>query len=398
MTSHVFVVDVTTFKYHLEYQFVGTGMRDIVIDFNYSKNTDHSSQTENAILGLIADFFRVRVGDLVFFYLQQNKQDKIFEGKFYGIFKIKSTVFLDNNDNQQFLKDELGKSLTFRCLIEPCEVFAQGVSEWEALDEIKNIQTPNQMLWSLIYRKLKGNRGNTMITMHESLYLRDLIAQKNNYIPLQVNSQIYSFNINTQEIISLNQGNQVLDYAGRVESINILPRLIYKFEKHLQFETHLQAFILQNFEVILHKILASDSNLKYIEWLGNEVSCGVGMQRIDIMTSIILEKYGYFYRGIIPIELKSCEVSSGILSQMQRYIDWLIQYYIQNNVNFFYDNFRVIYYIQPMIICRETHNKNCPEYKKFCEEVSKFNCRNNMQLIYVEFNINDNLIDFKRVF
>ncbi|PJE81157.1 hypothetical protein COU58_03995 [Candidatus Pacearchaeota archaeon CG10_big_fil_rev_8_21_14_0_10_32_42] len=41
------------------------------------------------------------------------------------------------------------KSLTFRVLLEPYEVYAQGVTEWEALDEIKLIQFPNQMLWSL---------------------------------------------------------------------------------------------------------------------------------------------------------------------------------------------------------------------------------------------------------
>lgn len=87
-------------------------------------------------------------------------------------------MFLDNNDDKQFLKDELKKSLTFRCFIEPCEVYAEGVTEWEALDEIKDIISPNQMLWSLIYRKLKGNRGNTMITMYESDRLINLIRKK----------------------------------------------------------------------------------------------------------------------------------------------------------------------------------------------------------------------------
>ena len=28
MTTHVFVVDETTFKYHLEYKFAGTGAKD----------------------------------------------------------------------------------------------------------------------------------------------------------------------------------------------------------------------------------------------------------------------------------------------------------------------------------------------------------------------------------
>ncbi|WP_261798294.1 hypothetical protein [Campylobacter volucris] len=178
MTTHVFIVDVNTFKYHLEYQFVGTGSKEYYVDFNNRNYTSLHSASENSILSLIADFARVQIGDFVIFYLQQNYCNDIYEGKFYGVFKVSSLVFLDNNDNKQFLKEELKKSLTFRCFIEPCEVYAEGVTEWEALDEIKNIISPNQMLWSLIYRKLKGNRGNTMITLYEGDRLINLIRKK----------------------------------------------------------------------------------------------------------------------------------------------------------------------------------------------------------------------------
>lgn len=60
MTTHVFIVDATTFKYHLEYMFVGTGMKNISIDFNDSQTTQLKTQTENTILGMIADFSRVK--------------------------------------------------------------------------------------------------------------------------------------------------------------------------------------------------------------------------------------------------------------------------------------------------------------------------------------------------
>lgn len=39
MTTHVFIVDATTFKYHLEYMFAGTGMREVIIDFNNNSTT-----------------------------------------------------------------------------------------------------------------------------------------------------------------------------------------------------------------------------------------------------------------------------------------------------------------------------------------------------------------------
>lgn len=107
-TTHVFIVDSITFKYHLEYMFAGTGARDNDIDFNNSATSNLHSTTENNLLRMIADSQRVRVGDFVIFYLQQNFQRGIREGKFYGVFKVKEAPsFLDNNDDEQFLKQQL---------------------------------------------------------------------------------------------------------------------------------------------------------------------------------------------------------------------------------------------------------------------------------------------------
>ena len=140
-TTLVFIVDATTFKYHLEYMFAGTGAKDNRIDFNNSATSRIHPTTENNLLGMIADSQRVRVGDNVIFYLQQNFQKGIREGLFFGVFKVKEVPsFLDNNDEEQYLKTELSKSLTFRTIIELSQVYSKGVTEWEALDEIKNIQ------------------------------------------------------------------------------------------------------------------------------------------------------------------------------------------------------------------------------------------------------------------
>lgn len=378
MTTHVFIVDATTFKYHLEYQFVGTGSKEHKIDFNNLSTTNLAHATENSLLSLIADFSRVQIGDLVIFYLQQNCSQGILEGKFYGVFRIKSLAFLDNNDNGQFLKQELQKSLTFRCLIEPYSVYAKGVSEWEALDEIKNICSPNQMLWSLIYRKLKGNRGNTMITIYESERLIKLLRDKNARQILE--SKFFSFDVNSQEIIKNKQESK---YVGRQETINILPRLIAKYNKGNQFETHLQAYILQYFyQTKLFGILKNED----IEWLGNEVSCGVGMQRIDIMASA--KENGTNPRKIIPIELKSTCVYPQILTQIKRYIDWLEQYYIPNYPSD----------IMPMIICRES-KKDSNDFVAFSESCKAFNTQNNtLPICYVEFSIKNNNIEFNKVF
>lgn len=123
-------------------------------------------------------------------------------------------------------------------------VFPRGITEWQALDEIRNLTSPNQMLWSLIYRKLRGNRGNTMITIYETERIVDLLRREN--------------------------GNRA----------------------------HLQMYIVQNIgrNPSIDNALGISDN---VEWIGNEVACGVGMQRIDIMVS---KSVGPLDRVVMPIE------------------------------------------------------------------------------------------------
>lgn len=438
-TTHVFIVDTNTFKYHLEYMFAGTGAGNSVIDFNNVTTTNLHAQTENNLVGMIADLNRIRVGDNVLFYLQQDTTYNIEEGKFYGIFKVSNIGFIDNlihsevnnvncrkkyniklknnenfvfkssannrtiemtgffdkekilekitfqtdkiniaqiidnyfNSNQHLIK-ELQKSLTFRILIEPSDVYSDGVTEWEALDEISNIQAPNQMLWSLIYRKLKGNRGNTMITIYEFEKLKQLIRDKNQRTTLEGNN--FTFNIQTQQIEVMQQNNQ---YVGRQTNINILPRLINKYSRGLQFETHLQAYLLQNIGNI--NIFQNEM----IEWVGNEVSCGVGMQRIDIMLSVVRNDN----KVCMPIELKSTEAYLEITKQVQRYIDWLKQYYLPNRPSD----------LEPMIISRQIQNKTTQNYLDLIQEFNTFNTQNNSRLRYVEFNVENQNINFQEV-
>lgn len=363
-TAHVFIVNSQTFKVHLEYMFAGTGVRDECIDFNSQSNSILNHKTENNLVGMIADINRVRIGDYIIFYLQQSRQNEIFEGKFYGVFEVISSSFLDNCGREQYLTSELGKSLTFRVQIKPYEVYQEGVTEWEALDEIKNITSPNQMLWSLIYRKLKGNRGNTMITSYEFERLRQLLRNKNNKNILD--SSAFSFDIKKQKIIS---SSIFREYKGRKEEINLFPRLIGKFNANRQFESHLQAYILQNAEYYLGES---------IEWIGNEVSCGVGMQRIDILIS---KKKG-INRECLPIELKSTEAYLGITNQIQRYVDWLHQYYLPNYPSD----------LSPILISRRINMKESEYFSNLINEFKFFNKFNNIKLKYIEFFVeNDEL-------
>jgi len=85
MTTHVFIVDSTTFKVHLENLFAGTGAKNMVVDFNNNATSRLASQTEQVLVDMIADVSRVREGDHLIFYLQQNFRDGIREGKWLSM-------------------------------------------------------------------------------------------------------------------------------------------------------------------------------------------------------------------------------------------------------------------------------------------------------------------------
>lgn len=459
-TTHVFIVDSTTFKYHLEYMFVGTGAKDSIIDFNNLTDTKLSAQTENNLLGMIADINRVRIGDYVIFYLQQDLDKNILEGKFYGIFKIASGPFLDNlhyleeilnlkNDydfkypkqsfkfkikqkkvllktaltikerrnildrfddiadkqkiesfiskfyqGNQYLLEKLEKSLTFRAKIEPYQVYSEGVTEWEALDDIQKIISPNQMLWSLIYRKLKGNRGCTPITLYESTRLLDLIRQKNNKEILDLtkfpkNCKL-TFEKGKEQIKNIDN-TALPTYTGRSEVLNVLPRLIKKDTEEKAYEYHLQAYIVsvlgKGINNSLDEVLLKNSGS--LVWLGNEVSCGVGMQRMDILYTTKKDDQYFHY----PVEIKSNYSSADNIRQLQRYVDWLKQYYTPNIPG---DILPVLitYKIPDNKIGREQEYKfeengdKSAFYSALIDLFNEFNKLNNLKIIFVEYYIN----------
>ena len=384
MTAHVFVVDAKTFPIHLQYRFAGTGARDHKIDFNDSPYSALHHTPENMLASMMADICRIRRGDSIIFYLQQSGQ-RIPEGKFYGIFRATEDYsFIDNNDEYQFLKSSLGKSLTFRTLFEPNKVYPEGVTEWEALDEIKGISEPNQMIWSLIYRKLKGNRGCTMITKYEQERLCNLLERKNEGTVLNCQDQTLEFNPRTQQIFC--KDNRPSPYSGRQESIDLMPRLFQKHSEGKSFEAHLQAEIVGSLgrsHDDLSQILIGE---RPIEWLGNEVSCGVGMQRIDVMFVFIKDGIRY----VSPIELKSVQVQAAHVRQVQRYVDWVQQYYTPNHYT---PNLPSI--ISPTLITLKSQNALAYTVR---EEIQRFNNRNSgstcEKLRLVEFEVRNSGLSF----
>lgn len=332
MTTHVFVVDEITFRCHLKYLFAGTGAKDKDVDFNGTPTSTlyppKKYAAEASLVAMMSDCSRLRDGDLVLFYLRSGSGR---DGMFYGVFQVVGDPFLERTGINQYLLSELNKNLTFRVRIAPYMVFPRGITEWQALDEIRNLTSPNQMLWSLIYRKLRGNRGNTMITIYETERIVDLLRRENGNRTLGI-SVAYDF-VNG-EIVPMSTSSC---YTGMMTPFDILPRLIQKHSARKAYEAHLQMYIVQNIgrNPSIDNALGISDN---VEWIGNEVACGVGMQRIDIMVS---KSDGPLDRVVMPIELKAVPADESNITQISRYVDWVEQYYVPNRISA----------IQPVLIC-----------------------------------------------
>lgn len=308
--AHVFVVDDSTISTHLKYMFAGTGAKDLSCEFLYNYEMPAVS-SERLLTEMIADISRIKVGDDILFYLLQKKE--VHEGLFFGSFKAISKSFLCNDG---YLEDKgLGKHLTFRILIKPNEVYPKGITERECLDSLEGIRYPYEMCWSLIYRKLNANRGCTMINNYEYDLIMGKIRKANDYVSLS-NQTCLDYDYDKCEIISSNSKEK---YEGYLKSLDIKNRLLTKYQRYNKYEVHLQAYLLQHFEEL--EVLKVTNNK--VTWLGNEVHCGVGMQSIDIA---FLEENDLETHFVI-CELKCVQPKMEIESQINKYIDWIKDYF-----------------------------------------------------------------------
>lgn len=286
LRGHVLIVNENTLPIHLEYMFIGTS----------------AGQKDNNI-SLLADMLRVKENDFIFFYIEGRENQK---GRFFGIFKALNNKVYHLIENSA-KHPNLNIKLIYRKEISPYKVYSKGVLEWVALDKLPTYS--KELLWSLIYRKMKGHRGNTMLFPWEVEKLISLIEYENDgrYFP----EQHFTFDKNTYQITS---GNQTyLHKIGKPIQLSL--------NDLKKSETHLQAYILQNLRISNNTFLPEVFG-KNIVWIGNEVFAGSSMQKIDIFTIEKIDEVKYIYR---IIELKHPKSGIGINSapiQLEYYINW----------------------------------------------------------------------------
>lgn len=297
LRTHVFIVNDDTFPSHLRFLFAGTGAKD--------KDEDVS---------LLSDIKRVRPDDFILFYIEATTKVK---GGFYGVFKVrKQNPLVFNVSGQNALEPSLGKKLIYRTLIEPYEVYSEGVPEWEALDKLPVYATEIQ--WSLIYRKLKGKRGCTPLLPWEAQRLMDMIRNKNAGKPI-ANTQFtggFDWDAQNRRIITT-QTRQSYPFP-RSFSFNVLKHICELQKRRRAYEEHLQLYFTENigFTANLNPIVGNNP-----VWFGNEVACGVGMQKIDILT--INQNAGR--KEFRIIELKDEPVKPDVVEQIEYYVNWASQ-------------------------------------------------------------------------
>ncbi len=278
---HLFVVDENSFKYHIEYGFVGTG-----------------NSTNSFNIGLWKDITRLKVNDKVIFYVQKVK-------KFFGIFKVTTPPFFDASippylQNQPLnivTNSNTNIYLKYRALITNDEAFAKGIEEFELLD----ILPPNteNILWSILYRKLKGGRGNSPLFKMEFDIIRDKLLLLNGN---SLNNPNLTYS-NGKIIVGYNN-----NYSGsRVINVDIRNSILTNnYNEH-----YLHALLLEHLPPIIWG--------RDIKWIGNEVYSGAGMQAIDLLSIERIEEQDIFN----IIEVKQTEIPPNITNQIAKYISWL---------------------------------------------------------------------------
>jgi hypothetical protein len=308
---HLFIVSEETLPVHLKYEFAGVKKSN---DCSWSNVNVHPS-AERAQAGLYADICRVHAGDEILFYLETPRHDLGREGgRFLGIFEVISD-FPFYEPGGEYLLDFLGMPLVYRLLIRPKEIFREGLTEWQAMDEMTDFRDIHDIPWTLIYRKMTARRGCTPLLPHEASNIRRMLDLRN--AGQRIDTPHIAFD---PERVGLMASNVHQEYIGQTTRFDRIDRyLMYLIrETTRKWELQLQAYLMQE---IGRNVALTEQLFPNVEitWIGNEVYAGAGMQSIDIL----IYSQNNLNTFIHLIELKSGTADASAAAQLNRYIKWL---------------------------------------------------------------------------
>lgn len=308
---HLFIVSEETLPVHLKYEFAGVTKKK---DCSWS-SVNVNAQTERAQASLYADICRVHGGDELLFYLERPKHDLGREGgRFFGIFEVVSE-FPFYEAGGAYLLSELGLPLVYRLLIRPKEIFKEGLTEWQTMDEMTDFGSVHDIPWTLIYRKMAGGRGCTPLLPHEAVDIRRMLDLRN------AGQRVYAEHVAfDSEAISLVAPGEHQEYAGDTAHFDKIDDYLVHLinETDRKWELQLQAYLMQE---ISRNAELTEQFFPGVEltWIGNEVYAGAGKQSIDILVYSTNDLNTFIHL----IELKSAMADVDAAAQLNRYVKWL---------------------------------------------------------------------------
>jgi hypothetical protein len=250
------------------------------------------------------------------FYLEKPEGDTAREGgRFFGIFKVISK-YPFYEPQGAYLRSELGMPLIYRVLVEPQTVYRQGLTEWHLMDEMTDFRSVLEIPWTLIYRKLRGRRGCTPILPHEEAVIKKMLDLCN--LGQRANGVWAGFD---KDALTLTFTGHRSAYSGNTNRFDRIDSWLINLIKNTgrDYEIQLQAYLMQEIKrnPALTRLLFPGVE---ITWVGNEIYCGAGLQKIDILIYSKSEWNTFIHL----LELKARHAAGReAASQLNRYIKWL---------------------------------------------------------------------------
>ncbi len=336
MANHIFTVNETTFKTHLNYMFAWTG------SWTWDEWQEHQ-------FWALTDILSLREWDNILFYVERYW--------FYWVFKVKkfdndNCVFYEPLEDHKYADRLNRKILTYRVFMDVNDkigVFRKWISEWNMIENPTNIKDLSiyNIQWSWVFKKLKWNRWCLSIPDDEFSSMVSILSQNNHKLQSGLN-----FDFDNGIIKPLN--NPQIKYWDI--KIEITYEKIYNSLQIIHQEIDLRKFFTS-------KIGNTDSNIfniiinEDVNLILNEIKCSFWDKSMDLLIST---KSNECYL----IELKNnFEYNESIYGQLYWYSRWISSY----------KNYTKIFPILILRAPRDVTNRRWSQYFKYLSNANKEN-------------------------
>jgi CRISPR/Cas system-associated exonuclease Cas4 (RecB family) len=377
--AHLFVVDDDTMPVHIQRGFCGI----IKIE-----QQNIRGNLNIAFFGQMADIMNIKIGDLVYFYMQTKGQRKFFqlqdeanfdslEQGYYGVFEVSGKPFMSDEEvggaypfknyfifgsvnNQNYSRFQLNINnrlikppiLYVRIPIKPIEHYEDLENKFVDDNQAYIDKTDEGMLSTLLFKKIKRigeERSITPILPEEASKIARLIfKQKKKNFPLNIDRSNLITNNDPEKEVKL-----IISSADG-ESFDL--------------EAMLESYILHrlNNNLPLDGIDDVIGNRNEIEFCGNQIQYGISGNKVDLLLLHKKELGGsaaYRYKATV-IELKRDQIKKEDITQIINYQKWVAQLTTFNNLKA----------IQPVLIGKKASIRmNQASKNKIKETLKKIN-------------------------